>query len=417
MLECASCGSQEPAGSAFCGNCGAPLAALETSTAAATLGVQTCANCGNEEPEGSEFCGNCGAAFSATAVLEPETPQSWPEPEPEPEPARKPEPSRWRSRPVLLAVIGVLLVAAVAAVIVGTGVVGGGSSGMPESAFLRQLNTGAMGPLSQAVQAAAEDAASGSVNSDGARIVQVANGGADYLRVLHGLSGDQQKQVRLLLAFLASNVAYGQALGAFNADDSQSRLALDAAAQAVRSATTRLPAGLDLAADASYVSSQSLPVPPPPPPASTTASAATYVQQVDELLRRSRSVVLSLGAFVPRAARDEISRDQAVSAASSYLRQRQRELAQAQQLNPPPDFSRAQGLLIRALQASVADDEALLAWTQARRDGTGNAQAEFQQANRLGAQATRFKRQFLRVYGSLRRQATGRSTASLPAIF
>jgi Double zinc ribbon len=416
MLTCANCGSREPSGSAFCGNCGAPFAALETATTAASPGVQTCANCGNEEPEGSEFCGNCGAALSATAVLEPEAPEAWPKQEPEPVTATPPSPSRWRGRPVVLSAVGVLLLSVALAVLFGTGVVGG-SSGIPQSAFLRQVNTGALGPLRQAVQAAAQDAAGGAVSSDGTRIVQVANGGADYLRVLHGLTGSQQNEVQVLLAFLASNVAYGQALGAFNADDSQTRLTLDAAAHAVRSASARLPSGVDLAPDASYVSSKSLPPPPPPPPASSTTSTATYVQQVDELLSRSHSVVVSLGAFVPRAARDKISRDQAVAAARSYLSQRQRELVQAQMLNPPPEFAPAQALLIRSLQASVADDEALLAWTLARRDGTGSAQADFREANRLGAQATRLKQQFLRTYGRLRRQATGRSPSSLPAIF
>ena len=174
---------------------------------------------------------------------------------------------------------------------------------------------------------------------------------------------------------------------------------------------------MDLAADASYVSSNSIPPPPPPLPASSATSAPAYVQQVDELLSRSHSVVVSLGAFVPRAARDKITRDQAVVVARSYLSQRQRELVRAQTLNPPPEFAPAQALLIRSLQASVADDEALLSWTLARRDGTGSAQADFREANRLGAQATRFKRQFLRVYGRLRQQATGRSPSSIPAIF
>jgi hypothetical protein len=128
-------------------------------------------------------------------------------------------------------------------------------------------------------------------------------------------------------------------------------------------------------------------------------------------------VVVSLGSFVPRAARDEMSRSEAVAAARSYLSQRQLELARAQALSSPSEFGQAQALLIRALQASVADDEALVAWTLARRDGTGNARSAFQQANRLGAEATRFKRQFLRVYGPLRQQATGQSPGSLPAIF
>jgi hypothetical protein len=65
---------------------------------------------------------------------------------------------------------------------------------------------------------------------------------------------------------------------------------------------------------------------------------------------------------------------------------------------------------------SVQDDQALLTWATARRDGT-SAQAAFAQANQLGAQATALKKQFLRVYGQARQQATGQSPASLPTIF
>ena len=74
---CASCGSEEPEGSGFCGSCGAsaragrsarrptevpaPEPAAESPPAGgATL---TCASCGSEEPEGSVFCGSCGASL------------------------------------------------------------------------------------------------------------------------------------------------------------------------------------------------------------------------------------------------------------------------------------------------------------------------------------------------------------------
>jgi hypothetical protein len=73
--------------------------------------------------------------------------------------------------------------------------------------------------------------------------------------------------------------------------------------------------------------------------------------------------------------------------------------------------------LIRALQASLADDRALVAWTVARRDGSGEAQAAFDRANRIGAQASALKRQFLRVYGQQRQSATGLTPATLPDTF
>jgi len=92
------------------------------------------------------------------------------------------------------------------------------------------------------------------------------------------------------------------------------------------------------------------------------------------------------------------------------------ELAQAQELTVPPAFARAQRLLIQSLQASVTDDQALVAWTVARRDG-GNAQAAFVRANQIGAQATRLKRQLQRAYRQQRQAATGRTPARLPEIF
>jgi hypothetical protein len=430
-LSCAACGSQEPAGSAFCGNCGSSLATpppqpeptVETSPATEGPRIVTCANCGNEEPDGSEFCGNCGAALSATTVLAPEEPDAWPRPErpaPQPQAPFAPAPRtspRWRSRPVVFSALGVLVVAVALAVVFGTGAIGG-SSGLPQSAFLRQVNTGALRPLRQAIEGAAQDANSGSTRADGTRIVDVASGGANYLRVLHGLTGSQREEVRLLLAYLAANAQYGQALGAFNADDARTRLALDSALRTVGATRTRLPTGVELAAHESYISSQSFPPPPPPPPpSSTTASASAYVDQVDELLRQSHGVVVSLGSWVPQAARDKISRGEAVADARSYLNQRRLELAQAQRLQVPDDFAEAQSLLVRSLEASVADDQALIAWAVARRDDSGTAKAAFTEANRLGARATTLKRRFLRVYGLLRQQATGHPSRTLPAFF
>jgi len=65
---CPSCGTDNPPGQKFCGECGAPLAA-------------TCPSCGSTNPPGQKFCGECGAALaggraSAAAAAPPAPPES-----------------------------------------------------------------------------------------------------------------------------------------------------------------------------------------------------------------------------------------------------------------------------------------------------------------------------------------------------
>ena len=55
---CPACGSENPEGAKFCGNCGAALAA-------------TCPACGNRNAPGTKFCTECGTSL-ATAALGPE---------------------------------------------------------------------------------------------------------------------------------------------------------------------------------------------------------------------------------------------------------------------------------------------------------------------------------------------------------
>lgn len=471
MLICASCGSEEQEGSAFCGNCGAPLApptaqpeADEPTRSSTSASVLTCASCGSEEPESSSFCGNCGASLppadpqldhtesaetSVPTEVVPESADSpattapsdsWPTaaappdlPPPPPTAAVPRMLSRRPSRPVVVATALALLLAAAAAVLFGTGAVGG-SSGKSESSFAREVNEKVLVPLGQATTTATARARTTNARAaGGGRIVQVANEAVSYLRTLSGdLSARQQSEVQVLLAFIAANGRYGQALASFDPADSQSRLALDAAAGAARAtraqARSALSTDLQLPSQSAFVSAKAISPPAPAPVTTTTtttaattapapADAVAYVQQVDELLRRSHAVVLALRSFIPRASRDAISRSEAVTAARSYLDQRRLELARAQALTVPAAFASAQGLLIRALQLSAADDEALVAWAVARRDNSGNAQAALAQANQIGAQATALKQQFLRVYGQQRQAATGRSPASLPDIF
>jgi hypothetical protein len=314
----------------------------------------------------------------------------------------------------------------------GTNVIGG-NSGKSQSEFTLQVNEKVLGPLDQADQTAAEHASTTNGRSsraaDGRRIVQVADQASAYLRGLSGLSAQQGGQVQLLLVFVAANQRYGQAFASFAPEDNQSQLALEGAAAAARAAIATvqsgLPADLRLPSQTAFISLSAS----PPSPTTTTTSTATsttppaanlavvYVQQVDGLLSRSNAVVLALRSFIPHATSNQISRSAAVAAANSYLGQRRLELEQARALSVPSQFALAHGLLIRSLEASVADDQALVAWTVARRDGSGNAQAALDEVNRLGAQATGLKQQFLRVYGQQRQAATGRSPASLPNIF
>jgi class 3 adenylate cyclase/tetratricopeptide (TPR) repeat protein len=63
MPACPSCGTENPAGNRFCGDCGSALAV-------------SCAACGAENPEGKKFCGDCGAPLDeaptqASAVTTP----------------------------------------------------------------------------------------------------------------------------------------------------------------------------------------------------------------------------------------------------------------------------------------------------------------------------------------------------------
>ena len=52
---CSVCGQDNAAGQAFCGSCGASLAAA-------------CPSCGTENPPGYKFCGNCGAALVSAQI-------------------------------------------------------------------------------------------------------------------------------------------------------------------------------------------------------------------------------------------------------------------------------------------------------------------------------------------------------------
>lgn len=54
-FRCQKCGTQNPSGTRFCQECGAPLAPPTP------VAKKFCGNCGTEIPPGVRFCGGCGA--------------------------------------------------------------------------------------------------------------------------------------------------------------------------------------------------------------------------------------------------------------------------------------------------------------------------------------------------------------------
>jgi class 3 adenylate cyclase len=59
-MRCSNCGSENPAGKKFCGNCGTQLG-------------NSCPKCGVENPQSNKFCGDCGTALIADIGTTPKT--------------------------------------------------------------------------------------------------------------------------------------------------------------------------------------------------------------------------------------------------------------------------------------------------------------------------------------------------------
>src|SRR5690349_10172027 len=62
-MRCSKCGSDNPTGKKFCGDCGAPL-------------TNRCPKCNAENPPAKRFCGDCGTALAATIASAQPTPSS-----------------------------------------------------------------------------------------------------------------------------------------------------------------------------------------------------------------------------------------------------------------------------------------------------------------------------------------------------
>src|SRR5215813_12863928 len=60
-ITCPTCGSHNPVGRKFCGDCGGALA-------------NRCPQCGAENPANKKFCGECGAALVGAPTLSPPPP-------------------------------------------------------------------------------------------------------------------------------------------------------------------------------------------------------------------------------------------------------------------------------------------------------------------------------------------------------
>src|SRR5215470_2294025 len=60
-MTCAHCGSDNPAGKKFCGDCGAAL-------------ENQCPQCGAANPANKKFCGDCGAPTTTSDTLSTQRP-------------------------------------------------------------------------------------------------------------------------------------------------------------------------------------------------------------------------------------------------------------------------------------------------------------------------------------------------------
>jgi hypothetical protein len=118
MVVYCSLHHENPDGSAFCDECGEPLAgATPDPTAAAaspaqsspapTTGTQTCPSCGAQNPAGEAFCSNCGANMLGTpapaAADASSAPSMAPTPPATPEPAGAPAMPAVTAAPALVA--------------------------------------------------------------------------------------------------------------------------------------------------------------------------------------------------------------------------------------------------------------------------------------------------------------------------
>ena len=83
-IQC-SLGHENPDGSAFCDECGEPLASAAPAVTAAPApapaaatpapaGTERCATCGTDNPAGEAFCSNCGSMLGAPAPAANATP-------------------------------------------------------------------------------------------------------------------------------------------------------------------------------------------------------------------------------------------------------------------------------------------------------------------------------------------------------
>jgi len=436
MRTCPSCGNAEPASARFCGECGA---SLDTAVPAALAG----------ETGGLNEFGEPASAveLAATVVLEPETPtqiaqpgSEWPTPvaplqtvAPTPPPVAAPpiasSPAtarRVRQRwPIISAIAALVIMVGAVAALVATGTVGGRHKPKTpaNAAFLSAANSRAIRRLAAADKKARTDLARTLPGSEGSElwndadaIVSNATAAAKQLRSLTHLSTAQIADRRVLQSFIAANRRYAIKIQWYSqqaVDFSEVKSAAADAATTDRVARDVLSVVVQLPSPSVFTIS-----PPKSLPAddggSTTASA--YVSQVDRILRTSHQTFTEVVRFVPNVVKGRIDGSDAISQAKRFITDRDQALQSVLELQPPDEFAQAQRLLVRSLRLSLSDDQALLVWARARNNG-GDAKTQLAEVNRIGAQTSEAKTQFLDEYGPLRRAVTGKSRSSLPKGF
>jgi len=66
--RCLNCGAELPAGSRFCGKCGAQLQPPAPAIAPAISTTVTCPECKTDNPQRNKFCNRCGASLAGVVL-------------------------------------------------------------------------------------------------------------------------------------------------------------------------------------------------------------------------------------------------------------------------------------------------------------------------------------------------------------
>jgi len=347
----------------------------------------TCKQCGTPEDVGATYCGACGELL--------------------PPPPRAMTAARGPRQVVpLIAVLALAAVGSGAALWfthTRSGAHARAAQPLAVAMFWSTVNRNVLAPVTAAdtrAKAAVDSAAATGDPSQalyGAELAQSATARAlAQLRTVGPLDSGEQADAAVVRMFLAANARYARTLLRYAHGEDFTKL--EVVGQMVvserRLGARVVPrAALPPAALFAYTESEA-------------DQIRAYIDAARSFLERSQATLARVKGFVPAATAGTIGARQAVVEAADYVAQRRTDLREMRSLVPPEVFEGTHAELIRSLELSLADDEALLAWAQARANGFDSS-AALARVNSLGLETSAAKKQFLADFRSTAFQVTG----------